>query len=403
MDEILDLNSMYFSQHENVEVNLISVEKIIKLLSKHSIVKVMWLYHSEKTATVYKAVKMMWELQNCFYFNSQIFKNSRVKSAKWILKLLEHSSEKKAFDATSILIFESIEDIKHAKDAITELFQKKRYKIILIWSLRHLQGLPEVLVKETSVQKKIDLKNDSQNLNNYFQLWSLHDFDYDVGGDKQQIQIRDMLKDSCILQDIIMSYGVKDVFLFQATLNFLSRNIWEYVSLRDITKLLNDGNLKTSVITITDYVANACSVWLIHKVKKYDFKKDKKMDSKGSYYFWDLGILASIKKDTATPKQRLLENLLYLELLNLWYTICSWINGKFNFSFYVKKLGEEKCIHVSAQTDKKEIRKEINKLMKIKGKSERYLVLESLEELGLRKKDYQEVKLINIIDMLQVI
>ena len=402
MDEILSLNSDYFNAQKDEDVNLISVEKIIKKLQKHKIVKVTGLHHSKKTATVYEAVKRIWETRNCFYFNSQIYKNSRVATAKGIVKLIDYAAQKKAFDSTSILVFESIEDIKHAKDVISELYQKGKYRIILIGSLKHLHGLPHTKVLPPSIFDRIERRKLAPYIDNYMVLWSLHPFNYSDMTWEQK-NIRNMLTDSCIFHDVIMSHGVKDIFLYQSALSFMARNIWKYLSLRDITKLINEWNLNTSIITMKDYIQCSLSAWFMHTLKRYDLKKEKKMDSKGSYYFWDLWILASIKKDAATKKYRLFENLLLLELLQLNYEVYTGMNGKFLFSFYTKKLWEKKCIHVSHQTDKKEIRKEINKLTKIKGKSQRFLVVENLEDLWLRKKDYQTVQLVSYLDILEII
>lgn len=402
MDEILQLNREYFERETWQSPDLICVEKVIRKIQKHKIVKITWLSFSPKTATVHESVKRMWELWNCFYFNSQIYKNSRIWTAKWILKLVKYASEKKAFDSTSILVFESIEDIKNSKDVISELFQKNKYKIILIGTLKHLHWLPTILIPSWSLHKKINIWKYPHALENYLKLGSLFSFDYSQLW-HEQIQIRNMLTDSCVLREIILGYGIKDIFLFHSTLAFLSRHLWEYLSLRDITKLLNEWNLWTSVITMTDYVNNSISGWFLYKIKRYDLKKQKKMDSKWSYYFWDLWILSSIKKDAYTKRYRLIENTLLLELIYNGYEIYTGLNGKFLFSFYTKKLWEHKCIHVSNSIDKKEIKKEINKLAKIHGKSDRFLVVDSLEDLWLRKKDYEGVQLVSFIEMLKIL
>jgi hypothetical protein len=41
------------------------------------------------------------------------------------------------------------------------------------------------------------------------------------------------------------------------------------------------------------------------------------------------------------------------------------MNGKFDFSFFVKKNSEKLYIHISQESDKEEIKKEVRKLIKI--------------------------------------
>lgn len=401
MDEILELNKNYFWTCDEKNTNLISVEKIIKSLEKHSIVKIQWLSQTRKLSTAFKVSLLLWERDNVFYFNSQVYKNARIKNASGLKKLFSHYSEKKAVDTTKIIVLESVDEIDGIKDFISELFQQKKYKIILIWALKRLPWLHNVVIPEYSLFERIDI-HDEIAFSNYSKLGWLYAYSY-VDSSQDDFYIRNIIKDSILLQNIIIAYGLKDIFLFQSTLWFLARNLGKYLSIRDITKLTNEGNLKASVITISDYIQNSINTWLLYHVKRYDCKKETHMSSKWSYYFGDVWLLASFKKDVVWKKDVVLENILFLELNLRGYSIYSGINGKFHFTFFTKKLWEKMCIHLSHQTDKNEIKKEIKKLSKIKIDAEKYLIVENLAAFKLRKKDYEDVQLLNFSDIKDIL
>jgi hypothetical protein len=109
-------------------------------------------------------------------------------------------------------------------------------------------------------------------------------------------------------------------------------------------------------------------------------------------------------------KELLTENLIYNILYYNNYKVYSGLNWKFEFSFYAKPLSwilspnKEKdttiFVHISNQKTKEEIRKEVNKLNKIKEKWKKYLLIDSLEKFNIKKTQYEEVKIIEVEEFL---
>jgi hypothetical protein len=133
---------------------------------------------------------------------------------------------------------------------------------------------------------------------------------------------------------------------------------------------------------------------------KYDLKLNKYISSRVKYYFTDLWIRNSFYNflvDTNTLK----ENLIFNELYSLWYEIYGWLNGKFDFSFIAEKNWERIYIHLSEQTDKEEIKKEVRKLNKIWDENGKYLIVENIKELWLKKLKYENVEIFNLEDFIK--
>jgi len=99
-------------------------------------------------------------------------------------------------------------------------------------------------------------------------------------------------------------------------------------------------------------------------------------------------------------KKILIENIIYNILDYNEYIIYSWLNWKFEFSFYWKKDKEKLFIHVSEEKNKEDIKKEVNKLNKIKCDWRRYLLVENIKEIWIKKIKYDNVLIIEINEFL---
>ena len=141
-------------------------------------------------------------------------------------------------------------------------------------------------------------------------------------------------------------------------------------------------------------------VKLFLEENKYDFKKQKVISSRIKYYFTDNGIRNSISKYSLSQYQ-LKENLLYQLLAYNWYTVYSGLNGTFDFTFYSKIEENNLCLHYSQVTEKVELKKEINKLNKIPVNWKKYLILDSIENLWIKKLIYDNVEIIEYQDIFQ--
>ena len=79
------------------------------------------------------------------------------------------------------------------------------------------------------------------------------------------------------------------------------------------------------------------------------------------------------------------------------------MNGKFDFSFIAKSNDKKIYIHLSRQTEKEEIKKEVRKLLKIWGDQDKYLIVEDIRDLWLKKTKYETVEILTLVDFLKKI
>ena len=190
---------------------------------------------------------------------------------------------------------------------------------------------------------------------------------------------------------------------YKYTISYLSRKNNSF-SLRELNKWLCE-HIQISLKTTIDYIEYSLQAKIIKNVCTYDLKKWKEISSKVKYYFTDIWVRNSLNW-YSTGIQILTENLIYNELAKKGYIVYNGLNWAFDFTFYTTSqyvTGMNLYIHMSEAENKNELKKEINKLSKIKDKNKKYLIVKSIDELGIKKTNYDYVEIVEIEEFLRKI
>jgi hypothetical protein len=92
------------------------------------------------------------------------------------------------------------------------------------------------------------------------------------------------------------------------------------------------------------------------------------------------------------------------------YTIYGGLSWNFDFTFYWEKnINAEQYIndnnkiyiHISSETTKDEIKKEVNKLLKISDENKKYILVKNIDALWIMKTVYDNVEIVEINDFLK--
>ncbi len=196
--------------------------------------------------------------------------------------------------------------------------------------------------------------------------------------------------ENLIFKDIYIKNKLKNYDLLMDIINFLAINI-EFISVKEIHKTLNVTWIKVSHITLIEYINYIVQSWLINKIYKYNLKLKTISNQKAKYLFRSSNIKKAFYENI--NKFNLSENIIYHILIKYSnHPVFTWKNWTFNFSFITKKL----IIHISKHLDKKEIKKEAKKLLKIEWNYEKYLIINSIKKSWLRPSTYLPLKIIEI-------
>ena len=390
MDELIELNQKFFQSCGQDCDKLESLWALQEHLKKHSIINIRGLSMSKKLESVYGVLELENKIAETLYFHPDQYTSHQIQKSSSLQKYIDVAEQNQDI---SVIILEDVCNIHGIKSLIKDLYSQKKYQIIIICNGKAFKDIPNYLLPHQTLDAKIIWELNPAQFQNYRKLGNLHDFDYN--NDLQaNLSIRDAFVDSIILHDLLLSYGVKDIYMLRLFLSFLSRNIWKYISIREIHQVFEKSNAKISLITLHDYLQIALNVGVIQKLHRYNFKKNTISESKGTYYFADIGMRSHFRKNTSWIFKSVIENIIVSDLIQKSYDLHTGVNWTFEFSFYIQKWEKKILAHVYVGGDKKEFKKDLRKLEKIEFEADKYIIVDEYETLALRKKNYDSVKLI---------
>ena len=124
-----------------------------------------------------------------------------------------------------------------------------------------------------------------------------------------------------LVKDVLQYNNIRDVDLFNHIFSYVLTNVGQSFSANSIKTYLKNKNKNISVDTILNYLEYCNVAFLIKKVPRYDIlsKKTLKVDEK--YYLTDHGFRQATGFPITQDIERILENIVYIELLSRGYEV----------------------------------------------------------------------------------
>lgn len=117
-------------------------------------------------------------------------------------------------------------------------------------------------------------------------------------------------------KDITQRYQINDKRSFGNITKFLASNIGSFLSPGNISKTLKHEGKTIHNTTVEKYLDYLVSGFVFYKVNRFDLKGRKQLATQEKYYLVDPGLLnVLVGKERKTDRGRILENVVYLELL----------------------------------------------------------------------------------------
>ena len=124
-----------------------------------------------------------------------------------------------------------------------------------------------------------------------------------------------------LVKDVLQYNNIRDVDLFNHIFSYVLTNIGQSSSASSIKTYLKNKNKNISVDTILNYLEYCNVAFLIKKVPRYAIisKKTLKVDEK--YYLTDHGFRQATGFPIAKDIEKVLENIVYIELISRGYEV----------------------------------------------------------------------------------
>ena len=170
-----------------------------------------------------------------------------------------------------------------------------------------------------------------------------------------------------IVRDIIKKNKIRNEPMLHQLIDFLMDNIGGVTSIRTITNTLASNNMKTDHKTVGKYVSYLCRAFAFYRIRRYDIKGKKYLQSEDKYYLSDPSFRFARLGTKNMDYGRVLENIVAIELLRRGYEVYVGMLYKKEIDFVCTKRGERIYIQVAYDiSDKKTFEREVDPLLHIK-------------------------------------
>lgn len=205
--------------------------------------------------------------------------------------------------------------------------------------------------------------------------------------------INDEVFNALIVRDIITKHKIKNKQLLEKITDYLSSNIGNITSVRNIANTFISANSKVNDKTIGSYIDYLLRAFAFYKVRRYDIKGKRYLSSEDKYYLCDHSFKYARLGTKNMDLGHSLENIVAIELLRRDYQVYVGVLYKKEIDFVAIKQNEKIYIQVSDDISNEEtFTREITPLLKIQDAYPKILLSRTRNETT----QYEGIQIIDI-------
>lgn len=201
---------------------------------------------------------------------------------------------------------------------------------------------------------------------------------------------------SVLLKDVVSRNNIRDTELLNRIIQFIFDNVGSTFSAKNISDFLKSQGRKLGVETIYNYLGYLENAFVIERVKRFDLKGRKYLETQEKIYAADVGIRNSVLGYRPTDIAGILENLVYLNLRQKGFSVSVGKSGTSEVDFVASKDGAVLYVQVCYQLTPENLEREVSPLRQIKDNYPKLVLTLS----DLMTGDIEGIKIRNLIDFL---
>ena len=140
----------------------------------------------------------------------------------------------------------------------------------------------------------------------------------------QPNEIQDYLEgiyNTIVVKDIVNRKKISDTMMLRSLLRFVFDNIGNPLSSKKIADTMTSDGRKIDTKTVEKYLSALTESYIIYQAKRYNIKGKQHLKTLEKYYVVDIGLRLMLIGSQQADMGRILENVVYLELLRRGYEV----------------------------------------------------------------------------------
>ena len=200
-----------------------------------------------------------------------------------------------------------------------------------------------------------------------------------------------------VVKDIMSRNKLSDVMMLESVIRFTADNIGNILSTKRIADLMTADGRKIDQKTVERYLSILCESFFLYEVKRYNIRGKQQLKTLGKYYLVDIGLRRMLLGSRSFDVGRILENIVYLELLHRQKKVYIGKMDNLEVDFVAVDEGDIAYYQVAATVrDGATLKRELASLRQIKDQYPKYILTLDDDPVA----DYDGIKRINVLKWL---
>ena len=195
-------------------------------------------------------------------------------------------------------------------------------------------------------------------------------FPYTLELEGQSDEIRNYLEglyNTIVVKDIINHSKISEPMMLKSILKFIFDNIGNPLSSKKIADTMTSSGRKIDTRTVEKYLDALTESYIIYQAKRYNIKGKQYLKTLEKYYVVDIGLRLMLFGSKQIDAGRILENIVYLELLRRGYDVYVGKVDEFEVDFVAQNGKGTTYFQVALSVrDEKKLERELRSLRAIK-------------------------------------
>lgn len=232
-------------------------------------------------------------------------------------------------DKMNYIFLDEIQQIDDFQKAVDSLFIRKNIDLYITGSnARLLSGelatllsgrYVEIPMLPLSFREYLGAFNEQQELQKkYHDYITNSSFPYCLKLRDDPSQIRDYLGgiyNTIVLKDVVGRKKVAEPAMLERVIRFMFDNIGSLCSIKKIADTLVSSGRRISVNTVESYLSALTDSYILYRAGRYDVQGKEYLKTGHKYYLADVGLRYYLLGSAGSDAGRILENVVFLELL----------------------------------------------------------------------------------------